>query len=91
MEVAHRYWEHQRLNDGDSSSARMPAEAHPTSRLLETRSARMRPREDGAPEFVIRQIWGTVHDGETTRMRISSYWFGIRGGELGLVVEFFHS
>ena len=29
MEVAHRYLEHERLNDGGSSFARMPTEAHP--------------------------------------------------------------
>ena len=43
MEVAHRYLEHERVNDGGSSSARMPTEAHPTSRLAETPISAMRP------------------------------------------------
>jgi hypothetical protein len=36
VEVAYRHLEHERLNDGGSSFARMPTEAHPTSKLAGT-------------------------------------------------------
>jgi len=36
VEVAHRYLEYERLNDGGSSFARRPTEAHPTSKLAGT-------------------------------------------------------